>query len=170
MTCLTHNWQRNSEITQNPLKSRWHFSWTFSRVNLTSCPKFFASNLVWFFFFVLPSHDFIGDFTTSYRELARGQSQFNVYEVSHSDVLTVQLHVCWLLKSLGGWYIDPTSYAVDISVFDISVALLSTYLIFSSTWIFSTSAAEWVHLLSCHKKKNIKSYSILCLACSTLHV
>ncbi|KAF0035121.1 hypothetical protein F2P81_012879, partial [Scophthalmus maximus] len=27
------------------------------------------------------SHDFIGDFTTSYRELARGQSQFNVYEV-----------------------------------------------------------------------------------------
>uniref|UniRef100_A0AAQ4P5Z0 Copine Vb n=1 Tax=Gasterosteus aculeatus aculeatus TaxID=481459 RepID=A0AAQ4P5Z0_GASAC len=28
------------------------------------------------------SHDFIGDYTTSYRELARGQSQFNVYEVS----------------------------------------------------------------------------------------
>ncbi|KYO33170.1 copine-5 isoform X1 [Alligator mississippiensis] len=27
------------------------------------------------------SHDFIGEFTTSYRELARGQSQFNVYEV-----------------------------------------------------------------------------------------
>ncbi|CAF96794.1 unnamed protein product [Tetraodon nigroviridis] len=27
------------------------------------------------------SHDFIGDYTTSYRELARGQSQFNVYEV-----------------------------------------------------------------------------------------
>ncbi|XP_078276856.1 copine-5-like isoform X5 [Rhinoraja longicauda] len=26
------------------------------------------------------SHDFIGEFTTSYRELARGQSQFNVYE------------------------------------------------------------------------------------------
>uniref|UniRef100_A0A8C6LY55 Copine Vb n=1 Tax=Nothobranchius furzeri TaxID=105023 RepID=A0A8C6LY55_NOTFU len=31
------------------------------------------------------SHDFIGDFTTSYRELARGQSQFNVYEVSRSS-------------------------------------------------------------------------------------
>uniref|UniRef100_A0A8C5I3F3 Copine-5-like n=1 Tax=Gouania willdenowi TaxID=441366 RepID=A0A8C5I3F3_GOUWI len=30
------------------------------------------------------SHDFIGDFTTSYRELARGQSQFNVYEVSNA--------------------------------------------------------------------------------------
>uniref|UniRef100_A0A8C5T202 Copine 5 n=1 Tax=Malurus cyaneus samueli TaxID=2593467 RepID=A0A8C5T202_9PASS len=27
------------------------------------------------------SHDFIGEFTTSYRELARGQSCFNVYEV-----------------------------------------------------------------------------------------
>lgn len=26
-------------------------------------------------------HDFIGDFSTSYRELSRGQSQFNVYEV-----------------------------------------------------------------------------------------
>uniref|UniRef100_H3CBV3 Copine-8 n=1 Tax=Tetraodon nigroviridis TaxID=99883 RepID=H3CBV3_TETNG len=30
------------------------------------------------------SHDFIGEFTTSYRELSRGQNQFNVYEV---DVL-----------------------------------------------------------------------------------
>uniref|UniRef100_A0A8C3MXX4 Uncharacterized protein n=1 Tax=Geospiza parvula TaxID=87175 RepID=A0A8C3MXX4_GEOPR len=28
-----------------------------------------------------PLHDFIGEFTTSYRELARGQSRFNVYEV-----------------------------------------------------------------------------------------
>ncbi|RMB99529.1 hypothetical protein DUI87_24266 [Hirundo rustica rustica] len=28
------------------------------------------------------SHDFIGEFTTSYRELARGQSHFNVYEVT----------------------------------------------------------------------------------------
>uniref|UniRef100_A0A672IHF1 Copine-8 n=1 Tax=Salarias fasciatus TaxID=181472 RepID=A0A672IHF1_SALFA len=27
-------------------------------------------------------HDFIGEFSTSYRELSRGQSQFNVYEVS----------------------------------------------------------------------------------------
>lgn len=30
----------------------------------------------------LNSHDFIGEFSTSYRELSRGQSQFNVYEVS----------------------------------------------------------------------------------------
>ncbi|CAL8253452.1 unnamed protein product [Arctogadus glacialis] len=28
------------------------------------------------------SHDFIGEFTTSYRELSRGQNQFNVYEVT----------------------------------------------------------------------------------------
>uniref|UniRef100_A0AAY4CLY0 C2 domain-containing protein n=1 Tax=Denticeps clupeoides TaxID=299321 RepID=A0AAY4CLY0_9TELE len=28
------------------------------------------------------SHDFIGEFSTSYRELSRGQSQFNVYEVT----------------------------------------------------------------------------------------
>ncbi|XP_072886588.1 copine-8-like isoform X1 [Hemitrygon akajei] len=28
------------------------------------------------------SHDFIGEFTTSFRELARGQSQFNVYEAA----------------------------------------------------------------------------------------
>ncbi|XP_054595567.1 copine-8 isoform X1 [Nothobranchius furzeri] len=27
------------------------------------------------------SHDFIGEFSTSYRELSRGQSQFNIYEV-----------------------------------------------------------------------------------------
>lgn len=43
------------------LPCNWHFPCTF------------------LFFF---SHDFIGDYTTSYRELARGQSQFNVYEVS----------------------------------------------------------------------------------------
>lgn len=36
---------------------------------------------VWVFF--VRSHDFIGEFTTSYRELSRGQNQFNVYEVRH---------------------------------------------------------------------------------------
>uniref|UniRef100_A0A3Q3T2V0 Copine family member 9 n=1 Tax=Mastacembelus armatus TaxID=205130 RepID=A0A3Q3T2V0_9TELE len=37
------------------------------------------------------SHDFIGEFTTSYRELSRGQSQFNVYEVKrkHSKEVTL---------------------------------------------------------------------------------
>lgn len=28
------------------------------------------------------SHDFIGEFTTSFKELCRGQSPLNVYEVS----------------------------------------------------------------------------------------
>uniref|UniRef100_A0A665WZK8 Copine 8 n=1 Tax=Echeneis naucrates TaxID=173247 RepID=A0A665WZK8_ECHNA len=32
------------------------------------------------------SHDFIGEFSTSYRELSRGQSQFNVYEVSLTQI------------------------------------------------------------------------------------
>uniref|UniRef100_A0A674AWL8 Copine 8 n=1 Tax=Salmo trutta TaxID=8032 RepID=A0A674AWL8_SALTR len=35
------------------------------------------------------SHDFIGEFSTSYRELSRGQSQFNVYEVSLSVCVTL---------------------------------------------------------------------------------
>uniref|UniRef100_A0A8C7CM63 Copine family member 9 n=1 Tax=Oncorhynchus kisutch TaxID=8019 RepID=A0A8C7CM63_ONCKI len=36
------------------------------------------------------SHDFIGEFTTSYREFSRGQSQFNVYEVK-KEKITVTL-------------------------------------------------------------------------------
>lgn len=35
------------------------------------------------------SHDFIGEFTTSYRELSRGQSQFNVYEVSIMSIYSL---------------------------------------------------------------------------------
>uniref|UniRef100_A0A7N6A360 Copine Vb n=1 Tax=Anabas testudineus TaxID=64144 RepID=A0A7N6A360_ANATE len=46
------------------------------------------------------SHDFIGDFTTSYRELARGQSQFNVYEVSNPSVFVLQ-HCVWRLLRYG---------------------------------------------------------------------
>uniref|UniRef100_G3PBL8 Copine family member 9 n=1 Tax=Gasterosteus aculeatus aculeatus TaxID=481459 RepID=G3PBL8_GASAC len=34
------------------------------------------------------SHDFIGEFTTSYREVSRGQSQFNVYEVKRNFIKT----------------------------------------------------------------------------------
>lgn len=43
----------------------------------------------------LCSHDFIGEFTTSYRELARGQSQFNIYEVRQ----TPKVWVCSVLHS-----------------------------------------------------------------------
>uniref|UniRef100_A0A674NBS0 Copine family member 9 n=1 Tax=Takifugu rubripes TaxID=31033 RepID=A0A674NBS0_TAKRU len=38
--------------------------------------------LSWIYYGIRTSdHDFIGEFTTSYRELSRGQNQFNVYEV-----------------------------------------------------------------------------------------
>uniref|UniRef100_A0A9J8A7N9 Copine Va n=2 Tax=Cyprinus carpio TaxID=7962 RepID=A0A9J8A7N9_CYPCA len=39
------------------------------------------------------SHDFIGEFTTSYRELSRGQSQFNVYEMWF-------VLICWCKPSV----------------------------------------------------------------------
>lgn len=48
---------------------------------------------VWVLF--VCSHDFIGEFTTSYRELSRGQNQFNVYEV-RNDLGVV---CCFLLLS-----------------------------------------------------------------------
>ncbi|XP_039371807.1 copine-8 isoform X5 [Mauremys reevesii] len=38
------------------------------------------------------SHDFIGEFTTSYRELSRGQSQFNVYEEWGASMSRTQKH------------------------------------------------------------------------------
>lgn len=46
------------------------------------------------------SHDYIGEFTTCYRELSRGQSQFNVYEVS--CILWIYLEVddaCFVVKN-----------------------------------------------------------------------
>uniref|UniRef100_H2L6L4 Copine family member 9 n=1 Tax=Oryzias latipes TaxID=8090 RepID=H2L6L4_ORYLA len=49
-------------------------------------------------------HDFIGEFTTSYRELSRGQNQFNVYEVSCCTVTLLSFKqkydcasFCWSL-------------------------------------------------------------------------
>uniref|UniRef100_A0A8C7RLQ5 Copine Vb n=1 Tax=Oncorhynchus mykiss TaxID=8022 RepID=A0A8C7RLQ5_ONCMY len=41
------------------------------------------------------SHDFIGEFTTSYRELARGQSQFNVYEVKKISLVCALRIIIW---------------------------------------------------------------------------
>lgn len=43
-----------------------------------------APHLVFLYLHLLPlfsSHDFIGEFTTSYKELCRGQGQSNIYEV-----------------------------------------------------------------------------------------
>uniref|UniRef100_A0A8C5HVA4 Copine-5-like n=1 Tax=Gouania willdenowi TaxID=441366 RepID=A0A8C5HVA4_GOUWI len=37
------------------------------------------------------SHDFIGEFTTSYKELCRGQNQLNVYEVCEEEALCVRV-------------------------------------------------------------------------------
>uniref|UniRef100_A0A673IFI8 Copine-8-like n=1 Tax=Sinocyclocheilus rhinocerous TaxID=307959 RepID=A0A673IFI8_9TELE len=55
------------------------------------------------------SHDFIGEFSTSYRELSRGQSQFNMYEVinpkkkgkkkKYLNSGTVSIHFSFALKS-----------------------------------------------------------------------
>lgn len=59
----------------NPLKTAWPSILVPNICCLCFFPVTGASPLV-------SSHDFIGDYTTSYRELARGQSQFNVYEVS----------------------------------------------------------------------------------------
>lgn len=62
--------------------------------------------------FICFSHDFIGDYTTSYRELARGQSQFNVYEVSVApdstcDIsipgITIALFYCSLFLGFKGY-------------------------------------------------------------------
>uniref|UniRef100_A0A672IJ55 Copine-8 n=1 Tax=Salarias fasciatus TaxID=181472 RepID=A0A672IJ55_SALFA len=54
-------------------------------------------------------HDFIGEFSTSYRELSRGQSQFNVYEVSACVTLLsflVDIEVTFLDYIKGGYVIE----------------------------------------------------------------
>uniref|UniRef100_A0A3B5B5X6 Copine-8 n=1 Tax=Stegastes partitus TaxID=144197 RepID=A0A3B5B5X6_9TELE len=53
------------------------------------------------------SHDFIGEFSTSYRELSRGQSQFNVYEVTLLSFL-VDIEVTFL-DYIKGHPAQPTS-------------------------------------------------------------
>lgn len=52
-------------------------------------------------FLLISSHDFIGEFTTSYRELSRGQSQFNVYEVG-SVCMYVYVCSCVFMYKEGG--------------------------------------------------------------------
>lgn len=39
------------------------------------------------------SHDFIGEFTTSFKELCRGQNQLNVYEVSGDKIDQYRHHL-----------------------------------------------------------------------------
>ncbi|XP_062921565.1 copine-5-like isoform X3 [Mobula hypostoma] len=59
------------------------------------------------------SHDFIGEFTTSFRELARGQSQFNVYEVTLLS-FTVESEHTFLDYIKGGTQINFT-VAIDFT-------------------------------------------------------
>uniref|UniRef100_A0A8P4GRD1 Copine 8 n=1 Tax=Dicentrarchus labrax TaxID=13489 RepID=A0A8P4GRD1_DICLA len=62
------------------------------------------------------SHDFIGEFSTSYRELSRGQSQFNVYEVSVCVTLLsflVDIEVTFLDYIKGGPY-QLNAYAMAL--------------------------------------------------------
>ncbi|OXB81034.1 UNVERIFIED_CONTAM: hypothetical protein H355_004954 [Colinus virginianus] len=59
------------------------------------------------------SHDFIGEFTTSYRELSRGQSQFNVYEVTLLSFL-IETEVSFLDYIKGGTQINFT-VAIDFT-------------------------------------------------------
>uniref|UniRef100_A0AAR2KGK0 C2 domain-containing protein n=1 Tax=Pygocentrus nattereri TaxID=42514 RepID=A0AAR2KGK0_PYGNA len=56
------------------------------------------------------SHDFIGEFSTSYRELSRGQSQFNVYEVTYCRI---ELQSYFLYSPL---QVTLLSFLVDIEV------------------------------------------------------
>lgn len=61
------------------LPDNFHVHWKFVSVSLLRLNiTLYADDLV---IFLSSSHDFIGEFSTSYRELSRGQSQFNVYEV-----------------------------------------------------------------------------------------
>uniref|UniRef100_A0A8C5ARX3 Copine 8 n=1 Tax=Gadus morhua TaxID=8049 RepID=A0A8C5ARX3_GADMO len=64
------------------------------------------------------SHDFIGEFSTSYRELSRGQSQFNVYEVGVCSSVTllsflVDIEVTFLDYIKGGPY-QLNAYAMAL--------------------------------------------------------
>ncbi|XP_061920583.1 copine-8 isoform X1 [Entelurus aequoreus] len=56
------------------------------------------------------SHDFIGEFSTSYRELSRGQSQFNVYEVVNTKKKEKKK------KYLNSGTVTLLSFLVDIEV------------------------------------------------------
>uniref|UniRef100_A0A3B5LWW5 Copine family member IX n=1 Tax=Xiphophorus couchianus TaxID=32473 RepID=A0A3B5LWW5_9TELE len=72
---------------------------------------------------ILAPHDFIGEFTTSYRELSRGQNQFNVYEVKN---------MCFCLFSFYSAlfvYFDPFFYLV---AFDGTLSNLLNYFCFPS--------------------------------------
>uniref|UniRef100_A0A674J9M3 Copine 8 n=1 Tax=Terrapene triunguis TaxID=2587831 RepID=A0A674J9M3_9SAUR len=61
------------------------------------------------------SHDFIGEFTTSYRELSRGQSQFNVYEV---NILNFSLFILRKWIKLRTCNVCLSNWSIPICLFD----------------------------------------------------
>lgn len=98
---------------------------------VTSCPVIYTCFST---FVPSRSHDFIGDFTTSYRELARGQSQFNVYEVSNFTAQFNNVFTAPEIWILG--FLDPISDTSDISISDITVAPFPITLVNSCAEIF----------------------------------
>uniref|UniRef100_A0A673CND8 Copine family member IX n=1 Tax=Sphaeramia orbicularis TaxID=375764 RepID=A0A673CND8_9TELE len=61
------------------------------------------------------SHDFIGEFTTSYRELSRGQNQFNVYEVRYDRSAGPSWETCKYYFGLNCWCQLNFTVAIDFT-------------------------------------------------------
>uniref|UniRef100_A0A4W4G3M8 C2 domain-containing protein n=1 Tax=Electrophorus electricus TaxID=8005 RepID=A0A4W4G3M8_ELEEL len=61
------------------------------------------------------SHDFIGEFSTSYRELSRGQSQFNVYEV-RPHIYLGSSHNSLLSRGGGAMVADMTQINFTVAI------------------------------------------------------
>lgn len=127
-----------------------------------SRPDFFVSFYILTDVFALaPSHDFIGDFTTSYRELARGQSQFNVYEVSASHFNT---HFCfWAPDRVSARCLTLTFLPQVTSPSQASL-LHSYYGIFLSVWNSFFNFFFCVNSSKCKlhcMQKNLRSLALM---------
>ncbi|TWW56353.1 Copine-9 [Takifugu flavidus] len=66
------------------------------------------------------SHDFIGEFTTSYRELSRGQNQFSVYEVTLLSFKVESEHtfVDFICGGCAAQFTDGSQYSVLLMITD----------------------------------------------------
>lgn len=103
------------------------------------------------------SHDFIGEFTTSYRELSRGQNQFNVYEVRPrwtpflpfvAELSLVYASPSWRRR---GYSSEPTKSLSVIVV--VSRVLMSNSLVFfwserkHGNWVVPVCFWRWISLI-----------------------
>uniref|UniRef100_A0A3B5MKU2 Uncharacterized protein n=1 Tax=Xiphophorus couchianus TaxID=32473 RepID=A0A3B5MKU2_9TELE len=112
--CRVSNWFticHKTEVVKNTLNPVWQ---AFKIPVRALCNGDYDSLL----FFICPcSHDYIGEFSTSYRELSIGQSQFNIYEVSLNVTLLsflVDVEVTFLDYIKGGTQINFT-VAIDFT-------------------------------------------------------